>query len=106
MVARGGTPPSFLFALLTTWDALETRPELVGEPLEIVRRMVGRKSGPLGINMVIEFIEQLFLYDKERHDPAAQDRLRERLAAFDKMLELPNLTRVRSQSCCITRAKP
>ncbi|WP_207953814.1 hypothetical protein, partial [Sinorhizobium meliloti] len=25
--------------LLTTWDALETRPELVGEPLEIVRRI-------------------------------------------------------------------
>ncbi|RVK41133.1 hypothetical protein, partial [Sinorhizobium meliloti] len=75
MVARGGTPPSFLFALLTTWDALETRPELVGEPLEIVRRMVGRKPGPLGINMVIESIEQLFLYDKERHDPAAQEQL-------------------------------
>ncbi len=92
MVARGGTPPSFLFALLTTWDALETRPELVGEPLEIVRRMAGRKPGPLEINTVIESIEQLFLYDKERHDPAAQDRLRDRLVAFDKMLELPSLT--------------
>ncbi|TPM98599.1 NB-ARC domain-containing protein [Mesorhizobium sp. B2-1-5] len=92
MVARGGTPPSFLFALLTTWDALETKPQLVGEPMEAVRRMAGRKPRPLEINMVIESIEQLFLYDKERHDPTAQQRLRDRLVAFDQMLELPDLT--------------
>ncbi|WP_461478025.1 NB-ARC domain-containing protein [Mesorhizobium jarvisii] len=92
MVAHGGTPPSFLFALLTTWDALETKPQLVGEPMEAVRQMAGRKPGPLEINMVIESIEQLFLYDKERHDPAAQQTLRDRLVAFDQMLQLPDLT--------------
>ncbi|QKC97154.1 ATP-binding protein [Mesorhizobium sp. NZP2298] len=92
MVAKGDTPPSFLFALLTTWDALETKPELVGNPLDAVKRMTGRKPEPLEVNMVIESIEQLFLFDKEQQDPAAQDRLRERLVAFDEMLGLPELT--------------
>ncbi|WCA62364.1 hypothetical protein G6M16_024280 (plasmid) [Agrobacterium tumefaciens] len=92
LVARNDAPPSFLFALLTTWDALETKPELVGDPLEAARRMAGRKPRPLEVNAVIETIEQLFLYDKERHDLEAQERLRARLAAFDDMLALPELT--------------
>lgn len=92
LVLGGETPPSFLFALLTTWDALETKPELVGDPLEIVQRMMGRKPLPLETNMAIEAIEQLFLYDKERQDPKAAERLRGRLVAFDEMLDLPDLT--------------
>ncbi|MBY5326889.1 ATP-binding protein [Rhizobium leguminosarum] len=92
MVADGSSSPSYLFALLTTWEALETKPELVGNPLDSVRRMAGRKPAPLEVNVVIESIEQLFLHDKERQDPAAQDRLRDRLVAFDHMLALPELT--------------
>lgn len=92
LVGQGDAPPSFLFALLTTWDALETKPDLVGEPLDAVKGMARRKPKPLEVNAVIEAIEQLFLYDKERHDPAAQDRLRARLVAFDEMLLLPELT--------------
>ena len=64
----------------------------VGEPLKLVQQMAGRKPLPLETNMVIEAIEQLFLYDKESQRPDALDRLQSRLPAFDDMLNLPGLT--------------
>ncbi|MEJ0050153.1 MAG: hypothetical protein WDN02_02865 [Methylovirgula sp.] len=92
LVAEKSPSAAFRYALLSVWDPGELQPELVGDPLVIAEALIGRSPAPLEVIAVIEAIEQLFFYDKLKDDGIAKKGLRERLAAFDILAELPGLT--------------
>ncbi len=92
LVETGNRSPAFRYALLSTWQASETRPELVGDPLLEAKELKGVAPGPLAVIGVIEAIEQLYLYEKLAAPEAVKANLESRLPAFDLLGELPALS--------------
>jgi tetratricopeptide (TPR) repeat protein len=92
LIAAGAPSAAIRYAFLIAMDHAELRPELVGDPLADANALAGRPPAPLAVMAIIEAIEQLFLYDKLEGDEIAKARLRDRLAAFDTLAELPGLT--------------
>lgn len=92
LVARGDRRISFRYALLCTWDAAETRPELVGDTLAEAQALAGSVPPPLAVLTVIEGIEQLYLLEKITSMNVARTGLEARLPAFDVLDQLPGLS--------------
>lgn len=92
LVASGSRPAIFRYALLAVWDTGELRLELIPDPVEEAKGLRGAKPPLFAVIAVIEAIEQLFLHDKTDGDDVAARRLRERLAAFDLLADLPDLS--------------
>jgi hypothetical protein len=92
LVKSGNQAPAFRYALLSTWQADETRPELVGDPVEHAERLQGSPSAPLGVIGVIEAIEQLYLHEKLTSWETARGNLEARMPAFDILQQLPGLS--------------
>ena len=92
LVASGSPPAIFRYALLAVWDTGELRPELIPDPLKEAEALRGASPPPFAVITVIEAIEQLFLHDKLSGDEFATGQLRVRLAAFDILADLSNLS--------------
>ncbi len=92
IVAAGSRNAVFRYALLSIWDVAEFRPELIGDPLSDAQALTLVAPPPLSVAAVIEAIEQLYLYDKQKGENASADGLRRRLPAFEILDQLPNLT--------------
>ncbi|MCP4564153.1 MAG: hypothetical protein GY873_37475 [Bosea sp.] len=92
LVASGHQRTAFLYALLLVWEPTEVLRDLVGEPFEDAKALLGRKRDELAVIAVIEAIEQLFLMDKHDGDEIARQRLDERMPAFDVLAALADQT--------------
>ena len=92
LVEEGNRSPAFRYALLSTWQAAETRPELVGDPVELAKALQGSAPGPLEVISIIEAIEQLYLHDKLASSETARANLEARMPAFDLLEQLPGLS--------------
>lgn len=98
LVTCGHDDGTFLYALLAVWESDEVRKDLVGDPHDMVDRIIGRQRSALAVITIIEAIEQLFLNDKNEGDRVAQSRLEHRLPIFQRLASISDLTsRERSQ---------
>ena len=92
LIASGDRRTAFLYALLSVWETTEIRRDLVGEPIEDAKALMGQKRDELAVIAVIEAVEQFYLLDKHDGDEVARQRLDGRMPTFDVLAELTDPT--------------